>query len=111
MKIYYPYPANDGKHKYYIITILARLFISALRDIMTLHLRKMKSRKIGIFSAIRREKTGLSQVLTLLVFGLAGYFGISQLLTQVTMISRNNSDYLKKREVKGYEEYMVCIKK
>ena len=20
MKIYYPYPANDGKHKYYIIT-------------------------------------------------------------------------------------------
>ncbi len=22
-KIYYPYPCNDGKHKYYIITILS----------------------------------------------------------------------------------------
>jgi len=47
--IYYPYPANDGKHKYYIVTADGK-----------------------------KMRIGPSQVLILLVGGVDGYYGKNQ---------------------------------
>jgi len=80
---YYPYPANDGKHKNYIITKSERKYILALLDIQILPNIKTKKEKIGIFHAMRKMKSGVNRVLILPDFGVGGYYGINQRLKKV----------------------------
>ena len=77
-KIYYPYPAKDGTHKYYIITKSGKKYILELLIILILQYTGMKKERTDILKGIRIEKIGQNQELTQLVGGRKGIYGIYQ---------------------------------
>ncbi len=83
MRQYYPYPANDGRHKYYIITKSGRkvLFGAAGYSDFTKH--KDEDRKQRYISRHKIMKIGVNPELILPDFGLVGCYGINPQLTRV----------------------------
>jgi len=75
---YHPYPANDGKHKYYIITNSGRKIYFGAAGMSDFTHHKNEARKNLYINRHKKMKIGVNQVLIPQVSGLAGCFGISQ---------------------------------
>jgi hypothetical protein len=72
MKNYYPYPANDGKHKYYIITKSGRKILFGA--VGYCDFTKHKDAINGTLIDIEIMSIGESLEIIVLGFGLVGYY-------------------------------------
>ena len=83
-KIYYPYPANDGKHKYYIITKSGKKIKFGAYNMSDFTHHKDEARKQRYINRHKKTKHGLNQGLIQEASGPAGCYGIYQTLKKVT---------------------------
>lgn len=59
MKIYYPYPANDGKHKYYIITSTGKKVLFGAYDMSDYTIHKDAERKMRYIERHKKREEHL----------------------------------------------------
>ena len=72
---YYPYPANDGKHKYYFITKSGHKVSFGAAGYSDYTKHKDKDRKQRYIDRHKNKRIGVKLELILLDFGLAGCYG------------------------------------
>ena len=87
MKVHYyhPYLANDGKHKYYIITKSEKKIYFGAAGYTDFTKHEDVARKLRLL-AMRKKTTGLNLVQILPDFGVLGYYGINNALKKVMKI-------------------------
>ncbi len=75
MKNYYPYPATDGKHKYYIITDTGRKVSFGAKGYSDYTMHRDDDRKQRYINRHKKMKIGRNQELILRAFGVQICFG------------------------------------
>jgi hypothetical protein len=103
---YYPYAANDGKHKCYIMTESGRKCILELLVCLILQYIKMKHEKLDILIDITIMRTRLNQESLRQGSGVDGTYGTNQQSNSHIMILRHdiyNIENMKSRDFVYYE--------